>query len=215
MFGRFDSFCARVLKILTMFDLIDDYQKLFERRMEGLLLGEGLIIFYLSYSRCRIFMTITLSSVALEEATKSFEEAKKIATSKSYDYLDPRNVEFDRDYDTFMAKTDSLKDSIGEIIEKNYADVWETPQGIRFLTRFEKVQSIFPQRLRIYFINYSQVSEKIPLTKLEEKYQLVVKYCDKEVERTLKLFKKQRDDPPLPRHMPPIAGRLTWAHSLK
>ena len=35
------------------------------------------------------------------------------------------------------------------------------------------------------------------------------------MDRILKLFKKQRDDPPLPRHMPAIAGRLTWANSLK
>lgn len=69
---------------------------------------------------------------------KVFEEAKKLATSKSYDYLDPRNADFDNDYDAFMAKTDVLKESIGEIIEKNYSDVWETPQGIRFLTRFEE-----------------------------------------------------------------------------
>ncbi|KAL7304210.1 hypothetical protein TKK_0003404 [Trichogramma kaykai] len=174
VFGRFDSFCARIRKILSMFDLIEDYQKLFERRMEGLLLGE-----------------------ALDETIRTFEEAKKAATSKNYDYLDPRNAEFDSDYDTFMTKTDSLKKNVGCIIEKNYADVWETPQGIRFLTRFEKV------------------SEKIPLTKLDEKYNLVVKYCDKEIERNLKLFKKQRDDPPLPRHMPPIAGRIAWSNSLK
>lgn len=42
VFGRFDAFCARIRKILTMFDLIQDYQTLFERRMEGLLLGEGI-----------------------------------------------------------------------------------------------------------------------------------------------------------------------------
>lgn len=74
---------------------------------------------------------------------KTFEETKKIATSKSYDYLDPRNIDFDTDYNDFMTKTDSLKEEIGEIIEKNYADVWETPQGIRFLTRFEKVINTF------------------------------------------------------------------------
>jgi len=74
---------------------------------------------------------------------KTFEEAKKIATSKSYDYLDSRNTDFDIDYNDFIAKTNMLKENIGEIIEKNYADVWETPQGIRFLTRFEKVINIF------------------------------------------------------------------------
>lgn len=70
---------------------------------------------------------------------KTFDETRKIATSKSYDYLDPRNLEFDKDYDELMKKTDVLKKDIGEIIEKNYADVWETPQSIRFLTRFESV----------------------------------------------------------------------------
>lgn len=74
---------------------------------------------------------------------KTFEETKKIATSKSYDYLDPRNTDFDIDYDDFMTKTNTLKENIGEIIENNYADVWETPQGIRFLTRFEKVNNKF------------------------------------------------------------------------
>lgn len=47
VFGRFDSFCSRIRKILAMFDLIDDYQNLFAQRMEGLLLGEGKILFIL------------------------------------------------------------------------------------------------------------------------------------------------------------------------
>ncbi|KAK1128262.1 hypothetical protein K0M31_002732 [Melipona bicolor] len=188
VFGRFDSFCDRIRKILTMFELIQDYKSLFERRMEGLLLGEDIVSI--------ILLTLFIST-ALDDAIRTFEEAEKIATTKSYDYLDPRNTEFDTDYNDFMTKTDTLKQNIGNIIEKNYADVWETLQGIRFLTRFEKV------------------SEKIPLTKLDEKYNIVVKYCDKEVDRILKLFKRQRDDPPLPRHMPAIAGRLTWANSLK
>ncbi|XP_011504753.1 PREDICTED: dynein heavy chain 5, axonemal [Ceratosolen solmsi marchali] len=174
VFGRFDSFCARIRKIITLFDLIDDYQRLFERRMEGLLLGE-----------------------ALDETVKTFEEGKKIVIGKSYDYLDPRNLEFNNDYEEFMRKIGDMKENVSCLIETNYADVWETLQGIRFLTRFEKV------------------SEKIPLTKLDEKYHLVVKYCDKEIDRILKLFKRQRDDPPLPRHLPPIAGRLIWASSLK
>ena len=80
---------------------------------------------------------------------KSFEEAKKIATCKNYDYLDPRNFEFDTDYDSFMTKIDDLKKNVGDIIEKNYVDVWETPQGIRFLTRFEKV---FKSLKEIYLI---------------------------------------------------------------
>lgn len=41
VFGKFDAFCRRLGKIISMFDLIDDYNSLFQRRMEGLLLGDG------------------------------------------------------------------------------------------------------------------------------------------------------------------------------
>lgn len=43
---------------------------------------------------------------------------------------------------------------------------------------------------------------------MEDKYDRVLKYCEQELERILKLFRKQRDDPPLPRNYPPIAGKV-------
>lgn len=156
-----------------MFNLIDDYNHLFERRLEGLLLAE-----------------------ALEDASNHFEEAKKEILSKKYDYLDHRNADFNEDYERFINKTDILKDTIATLIETNFDTVWETPQCIRFLIRFEKV------------------SEKIPLSKMDEKYMRIVRYVDKEVERVLKLFRKHRDDPPVGRNFPPIAGRIYWSRSL-
>lgn len=45
VFGKFNAFCERLSKIITTFDLIDDYSDLFKKRMEGLLLGEGKIPF--------------------------------------------------------------------------------------------------------------------------------------------------------------------------
>lgn len=70
---------------------------------------------------------------------KTFDTTKAGVTSKTYDYLDQRNTEFDSDFETFLEKTDELKESIGTMIEENFASVWESPQGIKFLTRFEKV----------------------------------------------------------------------------
>lgn len=119
VFGKFDTFCDRLSKIIAMFNLIDDYNHLFARRLEGLLLGD-----------------------ALEDAMATFEDAKKIIVSKKYDYLDHRNMDFNVDYNAFMAKTDSLKTSIGTVIESNFDSVWETPQCMRFLIRFEKVSSL-------------------------------------------------------------------------
>lgn len=174
VFGKFDTFCERLQKIISMFNLIDDYNHLFERRLEGLLLGE-----------------------ALEDAMNQFEEGKKEVVNKHYDYLDHRNIDFNSDFQSFMSKTNTLKQSIANLIEFNFDSVWETPQGIRFLVRFEKV------------------SDYIPLTQMDEKYRRILKYCDKEVERILKMFRKQRDDPPIPRNTSPIAGRIRWCRSLE
>ncbi|CAG9558497.1 unnamed protein product [Danaus chrysippus] len=173
VFGKFDTFCKRLNKILTMFILMDDYNHLFEKRMEGLLLGED-----------------------LEDAMHSFNEAKKAVTSCQYDYLDYRNNDFDKDYQAFEDKTHTLRESIGHTIEVNFASVWETPQGIKFLTRFEKV------------------SQKIQITKLSEKYDRVLKYSEREVDKIMKMFKRQKDDPPLPRNYSPVAGRIKWARCL-
>lgn len=35
VFGKFDAFCARLAKIVALFDLVDDFTQLFQRRMEG------------------------------------------------------------------------------------------------------------------------------------------------------------------------------------
>lgn len=112
-----------------MFNLIDDYNHLFARRLEGLLLGE-----------------------ALEDSMATFEEAKKLVISKRYDYLDHRNPEFNVDYNAFIAKTDALKTSIATVIESNFDSVFETPQCMRFLIRFEKV-SFDLKRKSFRFVN--------------------------------------------------------------
>lgn len=61
----------------------------------------------------------------------------------------------------------------------------------------------------------NKVSEKIPLTMMQDKYQRILKYSEKEVQRILTLFRKQRDDPPLPRAFAPIAGRIKWCRALE
>ncbi|CAB3374843.1 Hypothetical predicted protein [Cloeon dipterum] len=174
VFGKFDTFCERLSRIITLFDLVNDYSQLFERRMEGLLLGE-----------------------ALDEAMRNFDTAKGGIMNKEYNYLDHRNKEFDEDYDSFMTNIEALKTGIGNIIERNYDTVWESPQAIKFLERFEKV------------------IEKIPLAKMDEKYDRVLRFCDREVDRIHKLFRKLKSDPPLPRYFPPLAGRIKWVRCLQ
>lgn len=50
---------------------------------------------------------------------------------------------------------------------------------------------------------------------MDEKYQRILKYSEKEVQRILVLFRKQRDDPPLSRNFAPVAGRIKWSRALE
>lgn len=43
---------------------------------------------------------------------------------------------------------------------------------------------------------------------MDDKYERILKYCEKEVDRVIKIYKKQKDDPPVPMMFPPIAGLL-------
>lgn len=132
----------------------------------------------------------------MDEAVHRFTEIKAIVINKQYDYLDQRNADFENDFKSFLDHVEQLKDRIADTVERSFDSVWETPQGAKFLTRFEKV------------------SEKIPLTKLEDKYDRILKYCEKEVDRIIRMYKKQKDDPPVARTFPPIAGRIKWARCL-
>lgn len=133
VFGKFNSFCGRLSKIITMFDMIDDYSELFKKRMEGLLLGEG------KFKITLITKKLTFYIKALDETVEKFEEVKGIVMNKTYDYLNQRNSEFDTDFQIFLTRLDQLKAEIASTIEKNFESVWETPQGIKFLVKFEKV----------------------------------------------------------------------------
>ena len=47
VFGKFDAFCARLKKILRLYDVIEKHENLLKSRMEGLLQEEdGSPIFY-------------------------------------------------------------------------------------------------------------------------------------------------------------------------
>lgn len=71
----------------------------------------------------------------------TFDEAKKAITTCQYNYLDHRNNQFAIDFANFQDKTNLLRINIGSTIEENFSNVWETPQGVKFLTRFEKVST--------------------------------------------------------------------------
>lgn len=43
---------------------------------------------------------------------------------------------------------------------------------------------------------------------MDVKYSRVLKYCESQIDRTLKLFKKRKGNPPVPRNFPPLSGSI-------
>lgn len=43
---------------------------------------------------------------------------------------------------------------------------------------------------------------------MSEKYARIIKFCDKEIDKTLKVFKKQKHRPPLGINFPPLSGNI-------
>lgn len=86
-----------------------------------------------------LLINIKKKTLALDNAIRTFEEAKLTVMNKSYDYLDQKNKDFDHDYTTFFVMVQTLKDNLAYEIETNFNSVWETGQGIKFLDKFEKV----------------------------------------------------------------------------
>ncbi|CAG7835361.1 unnamed protein product [Allacma fusca] len=116
VFGKFDSFCERLKKILIVFDTLDGYETLFSTHVCGLLWDD-----------------------TVDEKEKEFVVQVKQITGKNYNSLDYRNKEFDADYVEFTGRMDELKIWLKKMIEKHYHDIWESPQAIKFLKRIEEV----------------------------------------------------------------------------
>ena len=119
VFGKFNAFCDRLRKILTVFDILDGYQRLFQTHVCGLLWDDS-----------------------IEEKEKEFKIQVKELVEKEYNHLDYRNKDIDRDYEAFIERTEELKLVLGKMIETNYQNIWESPQAIKFLRRIEEVTKL-------------------------------------------------------------------------
>ncbi|KAL7886714.1 hypothetical protein AOLI_G00044350 [Acnodon oligacanthus] len=49
---------------------------------------------------------------------------------------------------------------------------------------------------------------------LSQKYETVLQHFAHDLEQVRKLYQKHKDHPPIPRNMPPVAGRIMWARQL-
>ncbi|XP_052505535.1 dynein axonemal heavy chain 8 [Budorcas taxicolor] len=115
---------------------------------------------------------------------------------KQYDILDPRRTEFDTDFLDFMTKISALEVQIQAFMNSTFGKILSSQQALQLLQRFQKLN--------------------IPCLQLEINHTIerILQYYVAELEATKKLYHSQKDDPPLARNMPPIAGKILWVRQL-
>nr|XP_006825999.1 PREDICTED: dynein heavy chain 5, axonemal [Saccoglossus kowalevskii] len=130
----------------------------------------------------------------IESISVRFQGIVQTYKKKNYDILDHRKGEFDQDYMEFRSQIDSLQNQLQNFVDSWFEKTLSTEKALELLSKFEKIQGC----------NLN----------LHEKYMKVLSNYGRDLETVRKLYQKYKEDPPVPRNIPPVAGKITWARQL-
>ena len=130
----------------------------------------------------------------LGEIERRYQSAVQDMTTHSYDYLDQREPYFNHHVKEFEARLSDMKLCIGTWIERNYDPVWETPQGMTFLHKFEKIGSL------------------VPLIPLDNKHLRILSYLSDDFDRIWRILELNGSCPPVPKNFSLAAGECRHFH---
>ncbi|XP_027537399.1 dynein heavy chain 5, axonemal isoform X11 [Neopelma chrysocephalum] len=166
IFGKFETFHRRLVKIIDVFNTMKTYSVLQESKIEGL---EGMITKY--------------------------ESIVANMKNKHYNFLDQRKTDFDQDYEEFCREINDLHDQLRIFMDITLENILNTQRALSMLQKFES-------RLQI------------PNLGIDEKYQKTFQNYGHDIETVCKIYSRHKQDPPLARNLPPIAGKILWARHL-
>uniref|UniRef100_A0A669P3A4 AAA+ ATPase domain-containing protein n=1 Tax=Phasianus colchicus TaxID=9054 RepID=A0A669P3A4_PHACC len=132
----------------------------------------------------------------IEEINTHFQTIATNTKSKEYDVLDHRKkeVHFDKDYLEFKNQIATLYESIQEFVDSCFEKTVTTEQMLRLLMKLEQ-------------IGENQID-------LNEKYTVVLQQYSQDLDFVQKLYQEQKENPPIPRNIPPVTGKIMWAQQL-
>ncbi|XP_038626369.1 dynein heavy chain 5, axonemal [Tachyglossus aculeatus] len=148
-----------------------------------------------------IFTTITTYSVlqdskieGLEIMATNYQSIVATIKKKEYDFLDQRKTDFDQDYEEFCKETNDLHNQIRIFMDDTFEKIQNTENALTMLKKFERLG--------------------IPNLGVDDKYLIILENFGLDIEMISRMYTRQKDDPPLGRDQPPIAGKILWARQL-
>jgi len=143
IFGKFDLFCRRLIKLMDMFSTMQQFNSLAEQKFEG-----------------------------LDPLLRTFKEIVRVFRSKGYDLLDFHSNRFDRDYVDFNVKMNELESSLQHFINRSFENVGSIESSLSLLKKYQEIlhrenlRSDLDSKLSVIFHNYGQ-----ELTRVEQIYE--------------------------------------------
>ena len=110
IFGHFDLFCRRVIKLVDMFATIAQFEALASHNLEG-----------------------------MESLTNRFNEMINDFKRKRHDLLAYQDNSFDRDYVEFNVKVQSLEQELQNFINSSFESISDVMQSLRLLKKFQAI----------------------------------------------------------------------------
>ncbi|KAJ1453032.1 dynein heavy chain, N-terminal region 1-domain-containing protein [Pelagophyceae sp. CCMP2097] len=138
IFGKFDLFCRRIIKLIDMFSTIDQFKSLSNNKLEG-----------------------------MEELIDHFHAIVRDFRQKRHDLLDYHNNKFDRDYVEFNVKISDLESLLQHFINQSFENITSIENSLNLLHKFqailqrETLKSDLDSKLNIIFQNYGVELEQV------------------------------------------------------
>ena len=137
IFGRFEAFCKRLLKLIDLFTTLDQFLAFSHHKLEGM---EGLIA--------------------------QFHAVFKEFRAKRHDLLDHHNTKFDRDFLDFHARIVEIEAALQTFINQSFENITSIEHSLDLLRKFqsilqrESLKSDLDSKLGIIFQNYGMELEQ-------------------------------------------------------
>lgn len=143
IFGKFDLFCRRLIKLMDMFSTMQQFKSLSDQKFDG-----------------------------LEPLLQAFRDVVKGFRNKGHDLLDFHNNRFDRDYVDFNVKMQELEGSLQMFINRSFENINSIEESLTLLKRYqailhrESLRNDLDSKLTLIFHNYG-----MELSHIESMYE--------------------------------------------
>ena len=167
IFGKLQSFCKRLQKIADLIKKIQLYNVLTTSRIEG-----------------------------IDAIGAKFNGIVQNTKKRPYDILDPRKLDFDKDFKKFEDDMHDIEDKIVVFMDSCFGKVRDSYNALMLVNRFKELQLPF----LVHCLN--------------DKYVKIVDDYENEVEIVRKVYMREKESPSLAKNTPNIAGRIQWVRLL-